>query len=95
MNKKNTITEIETKVLAGLARARECTDDPALLKLCDDLQFTFENLASNLIIVSVGLSAMQYRTSEQIVAQLTAYHRAIEYGKARSAMMFMHHGQEC
>lgn len=38
--------------------------------------------------VSVGLSAMKYRTPEQIKDQLTEYLRAIQRSKELSARMF-------
>ena len=89
MGKQNTITEIETKVKEGLRIAREAVEDEALLKLCDDLEFTWENLCSNLIIVSVGLSAMRYRSSDQIKDQLAEYLKLIQLGKDQRTRFFV------
>jgi hypothetical protein len=89
MSKQNTITEIEEKVKEGLRIAREAVDDEALLKLCDDLEFTWQNLCSNLIIVSVGLSAMRYRTGDQIREQLRDYLQQIEATKDQRARLFI------
>jgi hypothetical protein len=91
MRKQNTLMEIETKVREGLKIAREAVDDEALLKLCDDLEYTWENLCSNLIIVSVGLSAMKYRSSDQIRDQLSEYQRLIHSGKDQAARFFAPH----
>jgi hypothetical protein len=89
MSKQNTITEIEEKVKEGLRIAREAVDDEALLKLCDDLEFTWQHLCSNLIIVSVGLSAMRYRTGHQIREQLREYLQQIESTKDQRARVFI------
>ena len=89
MGKQNTITEIEDKVKEGLRIARESVDDEALLKLCDDLEFTWQSLCSNLIIVSVGLSAMRYRTREQIKEQLLDYLNSIQSKKDQHARLFV------
>ena len=89
MGKQNTITEMEDKVKEGLRIARESVDDEALLKLCDDLEYTWENLCSNLIIVSVGLSAMRYRTGEQIRVQLQQYLKSIQSAKDQHARLFV------
>jgi hypothetical protein len=94
MGKKNTLTEIETKVKEGLRIARESVDDEALLKLCDDLEYTWEHLCSNLIIVSVGLSAMRYRTSDQIRDQLTEYLNMIQSGKEQAVRFFAPHSEQ-
>ena len=67
MGKKKTLTEMEEKVKEGLRIARESVDDQELLKLCDDLEYTWDNLCANLIIVGVGLSAMRYRTPNRSV----------------------------
>ncbi len=89
MGKQNTITEMEIKVKEGLKIARESVDDEALLKLCDDLEYTWQNLCSNLIIVGVGLSAMRYRTGEQIREQLQQYLESIQSTKDQRARMFI------
>ena len=89
MGKQNTITEMEEKVKEGLRIARESVDDEALLKLCDDLEYTWQHLCSNLIIVSVGLSAMRYRTSEQIKEQLLQYLKSIQSTKDHRARLFV------
>lgn len=94
MKKQNTLTEIETKVKEGLKIAREAVDDEALLKLCDDLEYTWENLCSNLIIVSVGLSAMRYRTNDQIKDQLSEYLRLIHSGKEQAVRLFAPHSEQ-
>lgn len=80
---------MEEKVKEGLRIARESVDDEALLKLCDDLEFTWQNLCSNLIIVGVGLSAMRYRTGEQIREQLQQYLHTIESTKDQRSRMFV------
>ena len=80
---------MEVKVKEGLRIARESVDDEALLKLCDDLEYTWQNLCSNLIIVSVGLSAMRYRTGEQIREQLQQYLKSIQSTKDQRARMFI------
>ncbi len=79
--KQNTITQIEQKVKEGLRIARESVEDEALLKLCDNLEYTWETLCSNLIIVSVGLTAMKYRSREQIREQLEQYLKSIQSTK--------------
>lgn len=89
MGKQNTITEIEEKVKEGLKIARESVDDEALLKLCDDLEYTWQHLCSNLIIVSVGLSAMRYRSHEQIRVQLEEYQKSIQSTKDQLARVFV------
>ncbi len=94
MGKQNTITEMEEKVKEGLRIARESVDDEALLKLCDELEFTWQNLCSNLIIVGVGLSAMRYRTGEQIREQLRQYLHVIESTKDQSARFFSPHSDQ-
>ena len=88
MGKQNTLTEMEEKVKEGLRIARESVEDETLLKLCDDLEYTWEHLCSNLIIVSVGLSAMRYRTAEQIREQLAQYLQTIQSTKDQRARMF-------
>jgi hypothetical protein len=88
MSKQNTIGEMEAKVKEGLRIAREATNDPDLLKLCDDLEYTWDDLAAKVIIVGVGLSAMKYRTPDQIRAQLTEYLNLIREGKSRSMRIF-------
>jgi len=80
---------MEVKVKEGLRIARESVDDEALLKLCDDLEYTWQNLCSNLIIVSVGLSAMRYRTGEQIKEQLQQYLKSIQSAKDQRARFFV------
>jgi hypothetical protein len=94
MRKQNTLTEIETKVREGLKIARESVEDEALLKLCDDLEYTWENLCSNLIIVSVGLSAMRYRSSDQIKDQLSEYLKMIQSGKDQAVRFFAPHSEQ-
>ena len=89
MRKQNTINEMEEKVKEGLRIARESVEDQALLKLCDDLEYTWETLCANLIIVGVGLSAMRYRTREQIGAQLRQYQDSIKSTKDQRARMFV------
>ncbi len=89
MGKQNTITEMEDKVKDGLRIARESVDDEALLKLCDDLEYTWQKLCSDLIIVGVGLSAMRYRTGEQIREQLQQYLKSIQSGKGHRYRMFV------
>ena len=89
MSKQQTISEIETRVKDGLRLARESTEDADLLKLLDDLEYTWDSLCANLIIVSVGLSAMKYRTPEQIKDQLTDYLRMIKKGKEQAAKLFV------
>ena len=86
MAKQHTISELQAKVKKGLEVARIFTTDPDLLKLLDDLERTWETLAGNLIIVSVGLSAMRYRTPEQIHDQLMAYQQMIQAGKLRAEL---------
>lgn len=92
--KQQTISEIEARVKDGLRIARESIEDAELLKLLDDLEYTWENLCSNLIIVSVGLSAMKYRTPEQIKDQLTDYLRMIQRGKEQVAKLFVSGGND-
>lgn len=94
MPKQNTLTEIESKVREGLRVARESVDDEALLKLCDDLEYAWENLCSNLIIVSVGLSAMKYRTGDQIKDQLSEYLKMIQSGKEQAMRFIAPHSQQ-
>lgn len=89
MDKQNTINQMEEKVKEGLRIARESIDDKALLKLCDDLEYTWESLCANLIIVGVGLSAMRYRTRGQIRAQLEQYLSSIEASKDQRARVFL------
>jgi hypothetical protein len=88
MSKQNSITEIDEKVKEGLKIAREAIDDDVLLKLCDDLEFTWENLCSNLLIVAVGLSAMKYRSADQIRIQLQQYLSSIQTAKTQQASLF-------
>ena len=90
MGKQDTITEMEAKVKEGLRTARESVDDQQLLKLCDDLEFTWDNLCANLIIVGVGLAAMRYRTREQIGAQLRQYLDSIQATKDQLARTVFH-----
>lgn len=90
MGKQNTITEMEAKVKEGLRIARESVDDQQLLKLCDDLEFTWDNLCANLIIVGFGLAAMRYRTREQIGAQLQQYLNSIQATKDQRARTVLH-----
>ncbi len=80
---------MEVKVKEGLRIARESVDDEDLLKLCDDLEYTWQNLCSNLILVSVGLSAMRYRTGDQIREQLQQYLKSIQSTKDQHARMFI------
>lgn len=89
MGKQNTITEMEEKVKEGLRMARESVDDKELLKLCDDLEYTWDSLCANLLIVGVGLSAMRYRTAEQIGEQLQEYQKTIKATKSQRARMFV------
>ena len=88
MGKQSTITEMEEKVREGLRIARESTHDKRLLKLCDDLEYTWETLCANLLIVGVGLSAMRYRTSEEIGTQLRQYLSSIESFKDQRGRLF-------
>lgn len=80
---------MEEKVREGLRIAREAVDDEALLRLCDELEYTWQHLCANLIIVSVGLSAMRYRTREQIREQLRQYLESIKSAKDQRARMFV------
>ncbi len=89
MGKQSTITEMQDKVKDGLRIARDSVDDEALLKLCDDLEYTWEKLCSDLIIVGVGLSAMRYRTVEQIREQLQQYLKSIQSSKDQRSRMFV------
>lgn len=89
MGRQNTINEMEEKVKEGLRIARESVDDEALLKLCDDLEYTWETLCANLIIVGVGLSAMRYRTGEEIREQLRLYLKTIKSTKDLRTRMFV------
>jgi hypothetical protein len=89
MGKQDSITQIEEKVREGLRIARESVNDKALLKLCDDLEYTWQYLCANLLIVSVGLSAMRYRTREQIGEQLRQYMESIKSAKDQRARMFI------
>lgn len=89
MGKQNTLNEMDEKVKEGLRIARESVEDEGLLKLCDDLEYTWQQLCSNLIIVSVGLSAMKYRTSEQIRNQLAQYQETIQTAKDQRGRMFI------
>jgi len=89
MGNQNTITEMQEKVKEGLRIARESIDDAALLKLCDDLEYTWETLCANLIIVGVGISAMRYRTPEQIGAILRQYLNTIKSSKDQRVRMFV------
>ena len=89
MGKQDNITQMEEKVREGLRIARESVDDEALLKLCDDLEYTWQHLCANLIIVAVGLSAMRYRSSEQIREQLRQYLESIKSAKDQRARMFV------
>ena len=90
MGKQNTITEMEAKVKEGLRIAREAVDDQQLLKLCDDLEVTWDKLCANLIIVGVGLAAMKYRTREQIAAQLQEYLNSFQSSKKQHAGPVLH-----
>lgn len=78
---QSTLGELETAVKSGLATARKSLTDPELLKLCDDLEFTWQHLCGQLIIVTVGLAAMNYRSEEQIENQLRDYLESINAGK--------------
>lgn len=89
MGKQDNITQMEEKVREGLRIAREAVDDEALLRLCDELEYTWQHLCANLIIVSVGLSAMRYRTREQIREQLRQYLESIKSAKDQRARMFV------
>jgi hypothetical protein len=89
MGRQNTMSQIEQKVKEGLRIARESVEDPDLLKLCDDLEYTWETLCSNLIIVSVGLTAMKYRSAEQIRAQLEEYLKSIQTAKNQRACLYV------
>lgn len=88
MSKQNSITEMDEKVKEGLKIAREAVEDDVLRKLCDDLEFTWENLCSNLLIVAIGLSAMKYRTADQIRTQLEQYLSSIHMAKTQNANLF-------
>jgi hypothetical protein len=89
MSKQNTITEMDEKVKEGLRIAREAIDDAALLKLCDDLEYAWQNLCSNLLIVAVGLSGMKYRNADQIKAQLQQYLLSIQSAKSMQMNQFV------
>ncbi len=89
MGKQDTITQMEEKVREGLRIARESVNDEALLKLCDDLEYTWHHLCANLLIVGVGLSAMRYRTHEQIGEQLRQYLESIRSAKSLRGRMFV------
>ncbi len=88
MGKQNTINEMQEKVREGLRMAREAIDDETLLKLCDDLEYTWETLCANLIIVGVGLSSMRYRTPEQVGEILRQYLDTINSSKDQRFRMF-------
>lgn len=88
-NKQNTINEMEEKVREGLRIARESISDAALLKLCDDLEYTWESLCANLIIVGVGISSMRYRTPEQIGQLLRQYLDTIKSSKEQRVRTFV------
>jgi len=88
MGKQDSITQMEEKVREGLRIARESVEDEALLKLCDDLEYTWQHLCANLLIVAVGLSAMRYRTREQIAEQLRQYLESIRSAKDQRGRMF-------
>jgi hypothetical protein len=88
MGKQDTLTQMEEKVREGLRIAREAVDDEALLKLCDDLEYAWQHLCANLLIVGVGLSAMRYRTREQIGEQLRQYLESVKSAKAQRGRMF-------
>lgn len=87
MGNQNTLGEMDEKVKEGLRTARESVGDETLLKLCDDLEYAWQHLCSNLIIVSVGLSAMRYRTAEQITEQLGQYLQTIQLAKKQPERM--------
>lgn len=89
MGEQKTLTEMAERVKEGLRIAREAVEDEALLKLCDDLEYTWETLCSNLIIVGVGISAMRYRTREQITEQLRQYLMTIKSTKEQRARFFV------
>lgn len=87
MSKKNklpgqkTITEMDEAVRAGMAVAREAIkDDPELIDLHDKPLFTWSKLASQVIIVAVGLSAFKTRSPEQTIIELTEYNRMMKAG---------------
>ncbi len=74
MAKQNTLGEMETKVTEGLDKARvDCQGNDDLLKIIDNLAYTFCRLSGQLLIMSVGLSAMRYRTPEQNREQIQKY----------------------
>lgn len=88
MGNQNTLGEMDEKVKEGLRTARESVGDETLLKLCDDLEYTWQHLCSNLIIISVGLSAMRYRTADQIREQLGQYLQTIQSTQKQHERVF-------
>lgn len=79
--RQKTITEMDAAVKEGMAIAREVIkDNPELVALHDSLLLTWNKLASQTIIVAVGLSAFKTRSPEQTIAELTEYNRMYKAG---------------
>lgn len=78
-SRRHTLAEIEVKVKSGLERARRITGtNENLLSLVDSLESLWDGLRDQLLTVSVGLSAMNFRTEDQILSQLIQYRDAVD-----------------
>lgn len=68
-DKADTIDTLREKVERGVQIGREhLADHPDLLAIMERSYSEWENYASQLLINSVGLSAMKFRSKEQTIA---------------------------
>lgn len=78
MGEKKSLLELNDEVNDGLEIAKEAVgDDKELLETIDTLEKAWNKLLSQMIIMSVGLTAMKYREDEQIRELLKIYRRKI------------------
>lgn len=87
VSEKDNLTDLNQKVQEGMQIALDAVADPQLKGLCRSLLNTWDNLMSQVIIVSVGLSAMRFRTPEQIEAQLIRCQEMFRTSIERSGCM--------
>ena len=86
---KDNIEQMMVKVKEGLQVARSAAISKEQLDTCDILENAFDKTAGNLLIMSVGLSAMRFRTPEQIRMQLNEYSDGFKKGKDLASKTFI------
>lgn len=73
------LTEITDAVLEGLKAAEMAIqEDPELSSILHQLRELYDKLGSEFLITSIGLTALKYRTPEQIRNQLRQFKAQFE-----------------